>query len=64
MSWKETQALYVALEQARDGGQGLPDVWHKFAASVMHFERDPPYHLRGLLREIERARGDRPRTSS
>jgi SAM-dependent methyltransferase len=61
MSWKETKKLYAALEKMRDGEQGEPNLWREFAASVEHFDREPPYHLRGLLREVERARGERPK---
>ena len=61
VSWREIVTAYRALVSASDS-PGVSRAWEHFRELVARTADDPPYHFRGLIREIEGSRAARPRS--
>ena len=59
-AWREIVAAYRTVKAADDCD--LLRAWERFEDLTISTSSDPPYHLRGLVQEIEQYRGERPRS--
>lgn len=60
MSWKELVGAYRSLVAAVESGESIEPAWESYKSIVAQCEaNDRPYHLRGLIRQIETYAGDR-----